>query len=61
MPSVLAKAHTKLDRAVDKCYRSQPFPNERNRVEYLFKLYEQLTAPLVAQAAKKKRPRKKSK
>ncbi len=61
MPSVLAKAHTKLDRAVDKCYRSQPFPNERNRVEYLFKLYEQLTAPLVAEAAKKKRPRKKSK
>ncbi len=54
MPSVLAKAHTKLDRAVEKCYRSQPFPNERNRVEYLFKLYEQLTAPLVAQAAKKR-------
>ena len=47
MPADLAKAHAKLDRAVDRCYRSQPFANERNRVEYLFKLYEQLTAPLL--------------
>ena len=47
MPANLAKAHAKLDRAVDRCYRSQPFPNERNRVEYLFSLYQQLTAPLL--------------
>jgi len=47
MPADLAKAHAKLDRAVDRCYRSQPFANERNRIEYLFKLYEQLTAPLL--------------
>jgi hypothetical protein len=47
MPADLAKAHAKLDRAVDRCYRSQPFANERNRVEYLFKLYQQLTAPLL--------------
>lgn len=47
MPANLTKAHAKLDRAVDRCYRSQPFPNERNRVEYLFKLYQQLTAPLL--------------
>ncbi len=45
MPANLAKAHAKLDRAVDRCYRSQPFPNERNRVEYLFMLYQKLTAP----------------
>ncbi|MCH8046823.1 MAG: class I SAM-dependent DNA methyltransferase [Planctomycetes bacterium] len=47
MPTNLTKAHAKLDRAVDRCYRSQPFPNERNRVEYLFKLYQKLTAPLL--------------
>ena len=47
MPANLTKAHTKLDRAVDRCYRSQRFPNERNRVEYLFKLYQKLTAPLL--------------
>ncbi len=42
MPAKLTKAHVKLDRAVDRCYRSQPFPNERNRVEFLFRLYEVL-------------------
>ena len=47
MPADLTKAHAKLDRAVDSCYRPQPFPNERNRIEYLFKLYEKLTAPLL--------------
>jgi hypothetical protein len=47
MPADLAKAHVKLDRAVDRCYRSQPFASERNRVEYLFTLYQQLTAPLL--------------
>ncbi|MCC9643174.1 hypothetical protein LOC71_12890 [Rhodopirellula sp. JC740] len=57
MPAVLTKAHAKLDRAVDRCYRSQPFPHERNRVEFLFELYERLSAPLVA---KKKTRRKKA-
>ena len=49
------KAHQQLDRAVDRCYRPEPFPSDRHRVEYLFALYEQLTAPLVAAA---KPPRK---
>jgi hypothetical protein len=35
---------------VDRCYRPEPFPNDRHRVEYLFTLYEQLAAPLVAAA-----------
>ncbi|NLE36490.1 MAG: class I SAM-dependent DNA methyltransferase [Pirellulaceae bacterium] len=52
MPADLAKAHAKLDRAVDRCYRSQSFANERNRVEFLFKLYEKLSSPLL-QAKKK--------
>jgi hypothetical protein len=33
---------------VDRCYRPEPFPSDRHRVEYLFALYEQLTAPLAA-------------
>ena len=57
MPPALVKAHAELDRAVDLCYRPQPFTSERQRVEYLFGLYEQLTAPLLP-AAKPKRPGK---
>ncbi|HOC57165.1 MAG TPA: hypothetical protein PKI20_16220, partial [Verrucomicrobiota bacterium] len=48
MPAPLLQAHQALDRAVDRCYRPEPFPSDRHRVEYLFALYEQLTAPLVA-------------
>lgn len=47
MPPALAKAHTELDKAVEKCYRPEPFNSDRERVEYLFRLYEQLTAPLL--------------
>jgi hypothetical protein len=47
MPPELLKAHTELDRAVEKCYRSEPFHSDRERVEYLFSLYEKLTAPLL--------------
>ncbi|MCC6125760.1 MAG: class I SAM-dependent DNA methyltransferase [Pirellulales bacterium] len=55
MPQSLFKAHAALDRAVDRCYRAQPFTSERQRVEFLFALYEKLTAPLIAAAGKKKR------
>ena len=50
MPPELTKAHQALDRAVDKCYRSEPFESDRHRVEYLFALYEKITAPLVPAA-----------
>ena len=50
MPSPLLKAHQQLDRAVDRCYRPEPFPSDRHLVEYLFAFYEQFTAPLVAAA-----------
>ena len=56
MPTKLLKAHKDLDRAVDACYRSAPFTSERQRVEYLFTLYEQLIAPLTA-GTKKARKR----
>jgi hypothetical protein len=48
-----------LDRAVDLCYRPQPFTSERHRVEYLFGLYEQLTVPLLPLAGQE-RPRKRT-
>jgi hypothetical protein len=57
MPAKLVKAHAALDRAVDRCYRTQRFISERQRVEYLFALYERLTTPLIAVAEKKKRRR----
>ena len=57
MPAPLLKAHQALDRAVDRCYRPDPFPSDRHRVEYLFALYAKLTAPLVA-ASKPERRRK---
>ncbi len=55
MPPALVKAHAELDRAVDLCYRPQPFQNDRQRVEHLFALYEKLTAPLIAPARKGRR------
>ncbi|OEY71753.1 class I SAM-dependent DNA methyltransferase [Salegentibacter salarius] len=39
MPKSLRKAHTELNKAVDLCYRPQPFPDERRRMEFLFELY----------------------
>ena len=57
MPKELTKAHANLDRAVDRCYRPQPFQNDRQRVEHLFALYEKLTAPLIP-IAKRQRKRK---
>ncbi len=55
MPRDLVKAHANLDRAVDLCYRPQPFENDRQRVEYLFTLYEKLTAPLLPADKKTRR------
>ena len=52
MPPVLVKAHNELDRAVDKCYRGQAFSSEMERLEYLFQLYLQYTAPPDSSSAK---------
>jgi hypothetical protein len=57
MPAALHRAHNALDRAVDRCYRQQPFISERQRVEYLFNLYENLSAPLVPTRARIRRRR----
>mgnify|MGYP003114274956 CR=1 FL=1 len=47
MPPKLVKAHQKLDKAVDLCYRPQPFTTETNRIEFLFELYKEYTEPLL--------------
>ena len=39
MPKALSRAHRRLDKAVDKCYRSQPFTSELSRLRFLFRLY----------------------
>ena len=57
MPPNLRRAHHALDRAVDRLYRRKRFTSERERVEYLFALYERLQAPLAAEAARKARRR----
>ena len=59
MPPALVKAHQALDKAVDLCYRPQAFTNETARIEYLFNLYQQYTEPLLKEANKKKKRKKK--
>ncbi|MCI5219108.1 MAG: class I SAM-dependent DNA methyltransferase, partial [Candidatus Electrothrix sp. LOE2] len=44
MPAQLTKAHAALDKAVDKCYQPRSFTDELNRMQFLFALYEELTA-----------------
>jgi restriction-modification enzyme MmeI-like protein len=47
MPATLTRAHAELDRAVERCYRPEPFRSDRERVEHLFRLYEHLITPLL--------------
>ena len=47
MPPELHRAHMELDRAVERCYRAAQFTSDRERVEFLFRIYEQATAPLL--------------
>jgi hypothetical protein len=42
MPLGLKDAHHQLDLAVELCYRSKPFETDEERLECLFKLYEQM-------------------
>jgi hypothetical protein len=42
MPDGLREAHHQLDLAVERCYRAKPFDTDEERLEYLFKLYEQM-------------------
>ncbi len=42
MPAGLKKAHQDLDVAIELCYRSKPFTSDEERLEHLFKLYEEM-------------------
>ena len=57
MPAALVKAHAKLDRAADLCYRPQLFDSDRLRIEHLFGLYEKLNAPLIVTTKKARQKR----
>lgn len=54
MPADLTKAHNELDKAVDACYGKKSFTSDAERMEFLFNLYEQYTAPLVSDTRKKR-------
>ena len=55
MPADLRRAHQANDRAVDRLYRKAAFKSERDRVEFLFHLYEKMTDPLLTKRAGKGR------
>ena len=42
MPTDLLEAHQSLDLAVDRIYRSREFESDKERLEYLFGLYERM-------------------
>lgn len=60
MPADLRKSHRALDAAVDSLYRTTPFDSDRERVEYLFGLYEKIVAPLSAIAGVKPNSKRKA-
>src|SRR5690554_2639278 len=43
MPSGLKQAHHELDLAIERMYRLAPFNSDEERLEYLFKLYDEMT------------------
>ena len=55
MPADLVKAHSALDKAIDQCYRSQPFASEVQRIEFLFEMYKKLIEPLFGREKKKRK------
>lgn len=42
MPNELIQAHDYNDKAVERCYRITPFRDDKERLEYLFKQYEEM-------------------
>lgn len=43
MPAGLKQAHHELDLAIERIYRLTPFNSDEERLEYLFKLYDEMT------------------
>ena len=58
MPSGLKHAHKELDEAIERIYRLTPFTSNEERLEYLFKLYDEMVKKDTL-FAKEKKSRKK--
>jgi hypothetical protein len=54
MPKGLKEAHHQLDLAIERCYRLKPFESDTERLEYLFKMYEEMTTKNSLFAKEKK-------
>lgn len=59
MPSGLRDAHKALDLAVDRIYRLTPFNSDDERLEYLFKMYDEMVKKDTLFAKEKRSRRKK--
>ncbi len=59
MPNGLKEAHHQLDLAIERCYRLKPFTSDTERLEYLFKLYEEMTKKDTLFAKQKRKYKKK--
>src|SRR5690606_31106381 len=49
MPPGLRRAHRELDDHVDRLYKAGSFASDQDRVNHLFHLYAEMTAPLIPQ------------
>ncbi len=58
MPAGLRQAHRELDEAIERCYRLAPFSSDAERLEYLFKRYDEMTRRNTLWAKEKKKRRK---
>ncbi|MBW8359312.1 MAG: class I SAM-dependent DNA methyltransferase [Weeksellaceae bacterium] len=58
MPKDLKNAHRELDEAIERCYRLAPFTSDAERLEYLFKMYDEMTKKDTLWAKEKKTKRK---
>ncbi len=55
MPSGLRQAHKELDEAIERCYRLAPFNSDAERLEYLFRLYDEMMRKDTLWAKEKRR------
>lgn len=58
MPKELRQAHQELDEAIERCYRIASFNIDAERLEYLFKMYDEMTKKDTLWAKQKKGKRK---
>lgn len=59
MPAGLKQAHRELDEAIERIYRLAPFTSDAERLEHLFKLYDEMTKKDTLWAKEKKTRKKK--